>query len=205
MDVGVMGVLAVVKAPCAKCPFRKDVPIYLRRGRRQEIAEALVEGGDFPCHATVDYSEDGEGTESGSGGATCAGAAKAIMAAGGTTQLMRIAERLGAADLDDVAVRGAEVWDLDDWTRLAEGSTGDAPVWEVGGEDGEVRACCTVDDGCLAPAGFLSSSGAVVRGSEEADGECVECGEPLCSNCADPEGLCSMCRDWSEDDEDGDE
>ena len=31
----------VLKAPCAKCPFRSDVPIYLRAGRREDIARGL--------------------------------------------------------------------------------------------------------------------------------------------------------------------
>ena len=34
----------VLKAPCAKCPFRSDVPIYLRAGRREDIARGLHRG-----------------------------------------------------------------------------------------------------------------------------------------------------------------
>lgn len=194
---------AITVAPCQHCPFRKDVPIYLRLGRRAEIADSLFDGMDFPCHATVRQMEDddGEAWQDTDGAKTCAGAAKALMAAGGTTQWMRISERLGMADLDRTAEAGAEVWDLGDWVRLAEGATGAEPTWEVGDEDG-VRTCSVVDGDCLAPAGYLTASGAAKHGTEEADGECPVCEEPVCSNCADDQGRCSMCTEDDEDDED---
>lgn len=192
--------IAIAAVPCARCPFRKDVPVYLRADRREEIADSLYAGQDFPCHATVTYKDgQGESTADTSRSVTCAGAAKALMLTGGTTQLMRIAERLGAADLDATAERGAEVWSLDEWRRLAMGSTGDDPTWEI---PENVETCNTVDDRCLAPAGFLTGSGGVVRGTVAADMECSECSEAVCSNCADDEGRCGTCRGWDFEDED---
>lgn len=187
----------VTAAPCANCPFRKDVPIYLRSGRREEIARGLIDGHTFHCHATVDYDDEGDGHET-SESVQCAGAAKALMLSGGTTQMMRIGERLGLVDLDKVAERGAEVWSLADWVRLAERSTGDDPVFT----DDEVNPCGTVDEGCLAPAGYMGSGGAVISGTESADGECPECGEPVCSNCADAYGHCGTCHSYHQDEDD---
>lgn len=190
---------AITAAPCAKCPFRKDVPIYLRRERREEIAHALNNGGDFSCHATVNYVEDDDGESYGdtSEATTCAGAAKALMLAGGTTQLMRVAERLGLADLDRTAERGAEVWSLTEWPLLAEGATGDNPEYD---EDAEVETCGTVNAGCLAPAGYLGAGGGVLYGTEAADEECVECGEAVCSNCISEQGHCGFCAEYEDED-----
>lgn len=194
---------AITAAPCARCPFRQDVPIYLRADRREEITEALAYGQTFWCHGTVEWSEDDDGNEhpETADAVECAGAQKALIAAGGSSQLARVAERLGMADLDQVAERGPDVWSLNDWARLAEGSTAEHPVWEVGDADGVVT-CETVNAGCLAPAGHLTPSGAVLEGREAADGECPTCGEPVCSACADAAGLCAGCSEREEDDDD---
>jgi hypothetical protein len=117
------------------------------------------------------------------------------MLSGGTTQMMRIGERLGLVDLDKVAERGADVWTLDDWVLLEERSTGDNPVFQ------EPLACSTMEAGCLAPAGYQGSGGGVISGTESADGECPECGVPVCSNCADAKGLCGTCHGYHEDEE----
>lgn len=184
----------VTAAPCAKCPFRKDVPIYLRAGAREEIARSLIDGRTFPCHGTVHYTDEGDGYDT-SDSTQCAGAAKALMLSGGTTQMMRIGERLGLVDLDKVAERGADVWSLSEWVQLEEHSTGDNPVFE------DVRACNTVEAGCLAPAGYMGSGGAVISGTESADGECPMCGDPVCSECADDEGHCGNCTNYRDEDE----
>lgn len=35
--------------PCAGCPFRSDVPVYLGHSRVQKIAAAVAEYADFKC------------------------------------------------------------------------------------------------------------------------------------------------------------
>lgn len=195
--------LGVALSPCAKCPFRKDVPIYLRLERRQDIVETLADGNHFWCHESVGHEEDedGEAWTDTSDSIECAGAAKAMMQSGGSSQMMRISERLGMAKLDKTAESKVEVWNLDDWNRLAEGSTGDKPVWEIGDEGG-VNTCCYVGPNCIAPAGHMTPSGMALHGLEEATNECPGCGEYVCDECCNDEGYCGWCR---EDEEDEDE
>lgn len=185
----------VVAAPCGKCPFRRDVPIYLRLERRREIVHSvMVEGADFHCHQTVDYSEDGDGDPHGA--SVCAGAAKMIEAAGGSTQMTRIAENLGM--YDPTRDRGAAVWTVDEFMSLAEGSV-DGAI-EVEDDLAEIETCSVVGDRCLAPAGWGGVGGGAIRGTEAADGRCVECDEPVCSNCMNDDGVCDYCAE-NEDDE----
>lgn len=195
---------AVTAAPCAKCPFRRDVPIYLRRGRRAEIAAALLSGGDFACHATVDYStaEDDDDDDvddddvvlvDTAGSTSCAGAAKALLLDGTTSNWLRVAERLGLVDLERVAERGPDVWGIAEWQTLPEGATAERPEGD-GDDEPEVETCGTCGPGCLAPAGYATGGG-IVYGTEAADGECSLCGDPLCSACADAKGRCIMCTD----------
>jgi hypothetical protein len=192
---------AIVAAPCGKCPFRKDVPIYLRADRRRDIAESLLNDDNFYCHnTTVDDPDDDGDRMVVSDSQICAGAAKALMMSGGSTNLMRIAERLGLADLDKTEERGVEVWSLDQWPRLAEGSTGDEPEWEVGDEDG-VETCSYVGDYCEAPAGFLGAGGGVVRGTVAAELQCSECGDPLCGECITENGMCPFCDETGDEDD----
>ena len=182
----------VLAAPCATCPFRKDKAFPLRPAAREQIAASLAQGLTFYCHNTVDYDVDDDQEPNVGASQHCAGAAKSLMLSGGTTQMMRISERLGGVRLDELEERGPEVWPLDEWRRLNEEGT------EL--DEYEVETCVNCDPGCLAPVGFLGNSGAVMRGTESADGVCEECGEPLCSNCADDQGLCAMCSEWTDED-----
>lgn len=189
----------VMGAPCARCPFRKDVPIYLRLERREEIARSLADGRDFPCHATVNHTEDEDGEYEAdvTGSKLCAGAMRSLMLAGGSNQNLRIAERLGILDVDAVAEgAGAAVWSLPEWTELAEGATEDNPETV----DGETCSIC--EAGCLAPAGYLGAGGGVVRGTVFVDTECAECGEPACTNCLSDGGLCPWCDEDPDNEED---
>lgn len=191
-----MSAPAITKAPCRKCPFRKDVPIYLRRGRREQIRDSLVlDDATFYCHETVEHDDDGEAETADS--TPCAGAAKALMLSGGTTNLLRISERLGLLDLEEVARRGPDVWELNEWTRLAEGATGDDPEEDP---EAEVETCSVVAGGCEAPAGYLGGGGGVVRGTEAAGGTCASCGDPVCDACRHgDDGPCFNCLDEDED------
>jgi hypothetical protein len=94
-----------LKKPCAKCPFRTDIRPFLRPDRVDEI-EAALEGGEFPCHETVDYESCPEDEEGGvdveardpQGEAHCAGALILLEKLNRPSQMMRISERLGMYD-----------------------------------------------------------------------------------------------------------
>lgn len=198
------GSTAVVAAPCGKCPFRSDVPIYLRKDRRAGIVESiLLNDEDFYCHQTTTYDEETEDMEVGRDSKICAGAIKMIEQSHGSTNMMRVLERIGMYDAAQIG-RGAEVWDQDEFLGLPEGAVKvDGVVVDhetkAEVEPEEVETCNTVNEGCLAPAGYLGSGGGVVYGTEAADGECAGCGEGLCSNCADDEGMCSLCSTTDDD------
>lgn len=89
--------------PCDTCPFRHDVPGFLRNERAEEIAGALFDLDEcFPCHKTVEFDErdddnDAEG-QSFTAGQHCAGAMILLERYGRGNQLMRIAERLRLYD-----------------------------------------------------------------------------------------------------------
>lgn len=185
----------VAKVPCAKCPFRKDVPIYLRRGRRVEIASTLMNGNEFPCHGTVSRheNEDGEEVVDLMGASFCAGAVKSLLMVGVYNQMMRIIERIYKIDLEEMATAGADVWDIYEWQNVAEGSTGDDVE-----EEEDVPTCNTVNANCIAPAGYMGSDGPIY-GTEPADDECIACGEPVCSECIDEDGHCGYCTEREDD------
>jgi hypothetical protein len=154
-----------------------------------------MDGQTFPCHEHVVRDEDDDGEEIVlSMGPQCFGSLKALDRAGSSTQLQRIEERLGYRKEGDYD-RGPDVWDLDVWPLVPMGETAD--TWDPE-EAEEVETCNTVNEGCLAPAGFLGAGGGVVRGSEAADGRCTLCDEPLCSNCADDDGRCILCSEEEE-------
>jgi hypothetical protein len=196
--------LIVTKAPCAKCPFRKDVPIYLHQERRAEIADALINQRDFHCHATVDYDtgvEDEEGFDvpSTAGASLCAGAMTALALSGGSNQSMRIAARLGLIE-SETGEESDNVWSLTEWVKLAEGATADDYVEE----DEEGETCSIVDAGCEAPAGYMGSGGGIVEGTVYVDTHCYGCGDPVCDSCLatyDPEPLCPYCAEVEDEDE----
>lgn len=90
-----------LKRPCANCPFRTDKPFYLRRERRQQIADALAADKSFYCHQTVHYDEeDWEGGEytRRNDEQHCAGATIVLEKEENPNQIMRWMERLGHYD-----------------------------------------------------------------------------------------------------------
>lgn len=83
-------------SPCAHCPFRNDIPPFLTSVRVREIEDSL-ERGEFPCHETVTYDDEGEHVPM-RDEAHCAGALILKEKLGESSQMMRIAERLGMYD-----------------------------------------------------------------------------------------------------------
>lgn len=197
-------VITEVRArPCAKCPFRADVPNYLRSGRRIQIATAIAQGGDFPCHeTTVDcYDEDGmSDRQATSDSKLCAGAIKAALASGAVPQNIRIMSRLGMIDLDAIERTGAECLNLTAWASVSRGE-GDGRDAEPVDDDDMSGPCVVSGPGCMAPAGYLID-GVAVPSDVDADNACGLCGEPVCSTCISDSGRCDSCADEDEDDGD---
>ena len=84
--------------PCDNCPFRTDIKGYLRGDRVREICESLFTGGSFPCHKTTEEWEDDDGENElreVEDSQQCAGAEIFLAKQGTSTQMGRIAERLG--------------------------------------------------------------------------------------------------------------
>lgn len=189
------------KHPCAKCPFRAEFrgeSDYLRPGRRREIVRALLTGqSGFPCHETVTHAEDDDGEPicvNRRAERECAGVLLVLHREGASTQMSRISERLGSFDPDEfvAAHAGVALWTLDECT--ADGLPDDD-------QEEEGDACNTVGPTCLAPAGYLEGGVAVASGLV-ADGECPNCGEAVCSECADENGLCGRCAEEEDDPDD---
>lgn len=83
--------------PCPKCPFRSDIPGYLRRSRVREIQHHLTRGdGRFTCHETTVPDDDSDSGEmyDGPNAKHCAGAMILLHKTGDYNQMMRIAARL---------------------------------------------------------------------------------------------------------------
>lgn len=79
---------------CAKCPWRTDVPAYLRPARIRQIADDVAAGDVFWCHQTVDYDDNGE-SACGPRTRVCAGMMATVEAEGKPGQAMQVGERLG--------------------------------------------------------------------------------------------------------------
>lgn len=172
---------------CAKCPFRAKFmgeQDYLRPGRRAEIALSVLEGGEFPCHETVDYDteEDFDGPRMPQQGEEpCVGLDIVMLRAGQMGQMQRIRERIGMLDVETLLrlSRRMKMWTWDEVT-----------FDDVEAIEGE--PCSIVGQNCLAPAGYAVGDG-VMAGTDMLDPDeyCHECGEPVCSECMeDPEHPC---------------
>jgi hypothetical protein len=182
-----------MKSPCERCPFRSDLPHgYLRADRIQEIAASLFRGGSFPCHkTTIESEEDEDGfcdMEANSDSEQCAGAEIFLAKQGMSTQLSRIAERLGmkVSKLDMKAPVCGSVVEMLEVHGVAD---------EI-----DVETCSVCDYGCEAPAGYAAGDG-VIHGTDAAEYSCYECGEPVCGNCSVETEDGRVCKTCKGDDE----
>ena len=92
-----LAVKYTMTTPCVNCPFRSDIPPYLRYTRVREIEDGLI-NGTFPCHKTITHDDDGEYISTDKE-IHCAGALILCEKEERPSQMMRIAERLGMYDM----------------------------------------------------------------------------------------------------------
>lgn len=192
--------------PCANCPFRTDIPSYLRAARISNLEGSLVHhGASFTCHKTTvaDEEEDEDGSSSmrdGPNAQHCAGALILLEKIGEPNQMMRIAERLGEYDPSKLDM-DAPVFNSFEQMRRAQDDYEEPEHAE--------EPCHVSGHGCEAPAGWMGPNG-VEHGTENAEFRCYECGEPMCDACSRHVGskhLCEYCADAEEgfDDDDDDD
>ena len=183
--------------PCKKCPFRTDVPPYLNAARVGEIATSIQQGGPFHCHETTVPSDDGESMEVGPDSSVCAGSIIVMEKMGQPNQHLRIAERLGLYDPKRMHMDSPV---HDSWVAVQRHHGGRDEEEEQG------QTCEVVGPGCEAPAGYMVN-GAVVEGTEYVEGECSECGRPVCDACStvvarygDDVTVCIECEEDEDED-----
>lgn len=182
--------------PCPECPFRNDIPAYLRAERVREIARSL-ERAEFPCHKTTTTNDEGEHVRT-DNETHCAGALILLEKIDRPSQMMRIARQLKIYDpakLDMSAPVFGSFREME-----AAQSDYEEPERE------ERTVCHVVNYGCEAPAGYMVG-GLVEDGEGSAEHVCGWCHEPVCGACStvQPDGSGSgarMCDDCKEDHED---
>ena len=188
-----------LKTPCANCPFRSDIKSYLRVSRVADIEGSLRHRqASFTCHKTTEAVEDDDGGSEmvdGPKAQHCAGALILLETIDEPNQMMRIAQRLGSYDPDQLDYDAPVFKSFDDMKR----AQGDYEEPESA-ED----PCSVSGHGCEAPAGWMGDNG-VESGTEDAEHHCYECGEPVCGPCSrvvKGQRRCEYCADEAEDEDD---
>lgn len=181
-----------MKTPCKHCPFRSNIRGYLTKERVIEIAHSVLSGQSFPCHKTTEAieSDDGiEDMEATPDSQECAGASIFAQRHKTSSQMSRIAERLGmkVAKLNS---RAKVCRSVDEMVEV-----------HCGPQDGE---CCEISgQGCDAPAGY-DLGGVVCDGGETVTTTCDECGCYVCESCsavANGKRICENCGEICDDDQ----
>lgn len=192
--------------PCTNCPFRSDLAKYLRPERAQEIAQALYDGGDFPCHKTTVDVEDAEGQGDrvrGPESAACAGALITMEKEGYSNQMVRIAESMGLYDPTKIDM-AAPVYDsLAEWVASYRTTPTVTRTYPDGtSETLDLEHCGVVAQDCEDPPGW-SAGGGVVTSTEAPQCDpfegCGYCGQPMCGACDggtdDDMRVCVQCKE----------
>lgn len=103
--------------PCANCPWRTDVPAYLRPERIRQIADDVQAGQTFWCHQTVDYDDSEDGSTVGRRARVCAGMMATVENEGRPGQGMRVGERLGMYSPELLDPEAPAYGSVEEWAR----------------------------------------------------------------------------------------
>lgn len=182
-----------LKRPCAHCPFRCDVPGYLRRSRAIEIATDLANGSIFPCHeTTVDHPDDESERIADADSQFCAGALLAMENEESPNQAMRMAERLGLYDAAGMDRSAPVVGSLAEFVlHHTEEPTDD--------DEGGQEPCSVAEHGCEAPAGYMVGGSVIPADPDGETRECPSCGNFVCYACSDDNGVCAFCTETGDE------
>ncbi|ALN97773.1 hypothetical protein Bp8pS_094 [Bacillus phage vB_BpuM-BpSp] len=98
-----------LKKPCKDCPFVKgsSTNTTLIEGRLDGIKYDLLNNHTFSCHKTVDYDKNNKNNEQ-----HCVGAMLYLYKENRPNQMMRVGERLGFLDEDEL-LEGSKDTELD--------------------------------------------------------------------------------------------
>lgn len=185
-----------LRAPCTSCPFRTDLPVSLRPGRAREIHRSIASGQQFPCHKTVDYSGE---TPSDLHATACAGALIISEREGHSSQMTRIAERLGMYDREKLHQDAPVFGTFREWITAMDRKTREEAPGDHEPEPGESFCEIVYSSECENPPGHLING----RPVDNPDGplctaECRECGRAMCGECSEyagpHAGLCLDCE-----------
>lgn len=137
-----------------------------------EITHSLQRGAMFPCHKTTADVETDDGDErvTTPDSQFCAGALIAMEHSGVSNQMVRIGERLGLYDVNQMDMT-SPVGTLDEF------------VARHNADAEEIEPCSVADADCLAPAGWMEGGTIVHNYDMEPTTACEECGEYVCENC----------------------
>lgn len=103
-----------LKRPCSNCPFRSDVHFPMTKARRRDIAKSILNRQEtFSCHKTNEFCGDNAIETQNS--QHCAGAMVILEKMERPNQMMRIAERLGMYDRENLDMDSPVYDDLQSW------------------------------------------------------------------------------------------
>jgi len=185
-----------LSGPCSNCPFRNDKKFELRPERVIEIAEDLLNGVDFFCHKTVDYS--GEEAAVAAKTRACGGAIATLAKSGRSTQMERISGRLGlpiATPDPDASVYSS----IEKWVEGMNGTPSATATILGTVEIADYEHCGVVAGDCEDPAGYGGGGG--VRGNLETPtcnpftDSCEHCGYLMCTACRATDTSCVTCEE----------
>lgn len=104
-----------LRRPCSNCPWRKGQGSLF--ALTKERIAGILGGTAFQCHKTVDYGGDDCAPSPGDRPQQCAGLMAVLHRSGQPNQIMQVASRLGAIDLDAVDPDGTAYASLEEAAR----------------------------------------------------------------------------------------
>ena len=177
-----------LRRPCENCPFRTDIPGYLRPERAREIAESIACGAEFPCHKTTVPDPDDDSLNVGAEHSQmCAGAMILMEHEQAPNQMLRVAERIGLYDAGKLDMDAPVARSFVEFIR------------HHGGDEEDQQTCEICNAGCEAPAGMLIQGHVITYDNSDVElYDCKSCGAMMCQSCSEGEEECPYCLEHAD-------